>query len=224
MELTNHIYLEEFHSSNNNIASISQNIGNSIKLKLLNVYACPIKEIPKDIEKLINLKYFYFNGNFGGGIIDIHTIPKNILKCIHLKGISCIYKNKDLILKLLANESYHKQYFCTFKELFLKVYQRIINHPQKNKLFEKLKEDDAKLLTGRLLRLANVLTNSCKDIQIDISNNSIIYNIISKVINKYGYIDDKVKDEMSLELRKELFEDNIIYTWIYSIKNIKKLI
>jgi hypothetical protein len=254
MELTDHIYLEEFRSSYNNIASISPNIGNSIKLKHLDLYACPIKEIPKDIGKLISLRYFYFNGNVGGGIIDAHVIPKNIMKCIHLKCISGLYNNKDLtlerfmkhinyrknknkedllfndsnkdsiinllndikyisykqleadinnndiinkelILKLLKNEAYHKQYFCTFKELFLKVYQRIINHPQKNKLFEKLNKElsypNVNLSTDCLLQLANVLSGSYDDIKIDIN---IDINI--DISNKYEYIENKIKNEL----------------------------
>ena len=80
------------------------------------------------------------------------------------------YSELTLIVLLIFPD----RYFCTFKELFLKVYQRIINHPQKNKLFEKLNKElsypNINLSTDCLLRLANVLSGSYDDIKIDISN------------------------------------------------------
>jgi hypothetical protein len=107
--------------------------------------------------------------------------------------ISCL---SDL-LSYLDNIDVHSTLFVSFYDVFVKVFGRIMSHPDKtdliSRLDEELKESECKCFTGRLTRLVNCLAGYYDDICISISNSERISAIILATLNGEEMTDDLKK-------------------------------
>jgi len=108
-------------------------------------------------------------------------------------GISCL---PDL-LTYLDDTNVHSTLLVSFYDVFVKVFGRIMCHPNKIdiicRLDEELKESECKCFTGRLTRLVNCLVGFYDDIVISISDSERISAIIFSTLNG---------EEMTNELKK----------------------
>ena len=108
----------------------------------------------------------------------------------------------------------------------MKVYGRIVceqDAEKKKELYKRLQEElgegECKCFTGRLSRLVNVLNGFYDDVEITISANEQISNVILVLRSKHGLkIDDDMTDEVKEKIRAELeergYENDIIEVWL----------
>jgi Leucine-rich repeat (LRR) protein len=98
-------------------------------------------------------------------------------------SISCL---PDL-LTYLDDTDVHSTLFVSFYDVFVKVFGRIMSHPNKtdiiHRLNEELQESECKCFTGRLTRLVNCLVGFYDDIAISISDSERISAIILSTLD-----------------------------------------
>jgi hypothetical protein len=108
-------------------------------------------------------------------------------------SISCL---PDL-LTYLDDTDVHSTLFVSFYDVFVKVFGRIISHPNKtdiiHRLNDELKESECKCFTGRLTRLVNCLVGFYDDIVIGISNSERISAIILSTLDGREMTDELKK-------------------------------
>jgi hypothetical protein len=108
-------------------------------------------------------------------------------------SISCL---PDL-LTYLDDTDVHSTLFVSFYDVFVKVFGRIMSHPNKtdiiHRLNEELQESECKCFTGRLTRLVNCLVGFYDDIVIGISNSERISAIILSTLDGKEMTDELKK-------------------------------
>ena len=114
---------------------------------------------------------------------------------------------KEQLFEYIDCENEYSTLYCTFKDLFIKVYGRIINNEHVDVLWKRLNEEmiesDCKCYTGRLNRLINVLNGFYEDIKINISDNEQI-SIKNKLSNEDELSDeDEIMKQYTKECTKE---------------------
>jgi hypothetical protein len=150
---------------------------------------------------------------------------EEIIKAI-VEDVSIDAKNKQLLVTYINDEKeVHATLYCTFYDAFSKVYGRIrVAEGEKQaelykRLNEELGEGECLCFTGRLSRMVNVLNGFYDDIQVTISTNEQIANIILAIRMRHGLrVDDELTDETKDKIRAELkergYEDDIIEVWL----------
>jgi hypothetical protein len=125
--------------------------------------------------------------------------------------------NKDYLINLLQANIIHTQLKCSYTDLFIKVYGRIINHENKIELFERFNEELYESInmcfTGKITRLINCLCGYYDDIHINISDNEQISNIILQIKNKYSSLTVQTEKIIN-ELKERDYSKDIIDIWI----------
>lgn len=198
-------------------------ISNSLKQTIKKPLITPIK---KDCDKSI------YNDTQNVHNIDITNSLKQTIRKLLLTPITINYltiledltKNNcieliQIIKKYmsLCGDDIHFGLQVTYKQLFTAVYQRIYLHPDKKELLKILQKEMTdgitKCYTSKIGRLVNTLSGFDKDVEIHISNNEQIGNILSILRKKY--LDNS---EFNLKARKELNErgytKEIISEWL----------
>lgn len=163
------------------------------------------------------------------------TTNESIMKFV----MSCNVPNPDIniiddlemsdgtktLLKDYCNSDYvHSVLHLTFKEVLMPVLNYIINHENKKDLIgimeEEMSESADKCFQGRLSRLINVLNGYHQAVNIKISDNEQISNVITMLMSK---MKNESFDEFSKELRRELeersYDENVINEWIIHAKD-----
>jgi hypothetical protein len=127
--------------------------------------------------------------------------------------ISCL---PDL-LTYLDDADVHSTLFVSFYDVFVKVFGRIMSHPNKtdiiHRLNEELQESECKCFTGRLTRLVNCLVGFYNDIVIGISNSERISAIILSTLNGEE-MDDELKKICIDKLKAIDIADEEIEKWL----------
>ena len=107
-----------------------------------------------------------------------------------------------------------------FEDLFLRVFQRIVNSEHKTELLIRLDDEMSdsmcKCFTGRLTRLVNVLVGFSDDIEINISESERISAIILSVLSgsAIGEMTDELKEICRTKLKEAEVEDSEIEKWL----------
>ena len=145
---------------------------------------------------------------------DPYDCPKDdiITECLTWP-ISCL---SDL-LTYLDDTDVHSTLLVSFYDVFVKVFGRIINHPNKTdiiaRLDEELKESECKCFTGRLTRLVNCLVGFYDDIIISISDSERISAIILSTLDGRE-MDDELKKICVDKLKAIDIADEEIEKWV----------
>ena len=148
-----------------------------------------------------------------------------------------LIKNKENILTYLEDKDYHSTLYCTFYEIFIKVYGRIIFNINKDDLFQRLNEEMSESdcmcysperaytplrgYTGRLSRLVNVLNGYYDDIIINISDNESAGSIAQQIIarRRRDFNDEAISwneetiNEIKTTLEERGFSNEVITAW-----------
>ena len=123
------------------------------------------------------------------------------------------------------DKDYHSVLLITFKELLLNVWEIIESNANKNEikaiLNTEMEDSECKCFTGRLSRLVNSLNGFTDLVEIKISINQQIGNIIIIIKNelefKNKYTVEKHKELVENELKSRGYEENIINEWVDQI-------
>lgn len=130
----------------------------------------------------------------------------------------------EAILEYCDDDSIHSVLNITFKDLFIYVWDFIINQSDemqktlKNILNDEMLDSTCKCFTGRLSRLINVLNGISPDVIIHIADNEQIANII-KIVGenlhtRNSYTIEKHREEVKRELEERGYSENTIAEWI----------
>jgi len=146
---------------------------------------------------------------------ELEKCRKEFLDCQYLQEIT-----KRQLQEYTDNPDQHSVYYVTFADVFIRVWKRIMRHPEKVEILKRLDEEmnDALCMcfTGRLTRLVNVLSGFYPDIEIRIGTNEQISNIIIGLKRKYGNSEtekEKLKEEFVKEMKERDYDQETIDEW-----------
>jgi predicted house-cleaning noncanonical NTP pyrophosphatase (MazG superfamily) len=133
-------------------------------------------------------------------------------------------KVKQELLNYCEDKTTHSVYLISFSELLNYVMNRIMLNDDETKdelmkiLNEEMKETICKCFTGRMTRLLNVLNGYYDDINITISSNEQISNIIISLKNKYK--GNELLDKVTEELKEREYTVDVIKEWTSFVKDL----
>ena len=213
-------YLEGLFLTNNLLTTIPAAIGNLQNLQELGIFHNPIEYLPPNVIRFLE------DDNQQGVYQDeqsVHnsTIQKSIkISIMRLLSIQPIFVSESVISSILTDDTLSdgtKQSIIeyarntdliielnvTFLEVLIAVWNRIITNEHsteiKKVLIVEMADSECKCFTGRVSRLVNCLSGFDPLVEVKISDNEQIGNVI-------GVIRDRLKDEhrYTVELHKEI--------------------
>ena len=216
------IYLKEFYYSDNPIEYIPPNIN-----RLLN-------KLKKKINKLQlfndtqNIHNHQIQESIKNSINRIMYIKPDInYDTMFLEIIENKYLSDDVkacLIEYCNIYDVHSILNITFKELFLSVWNIIRSHNDYIEIYKiiniEIKDSMCKCFTGRMSRLVNCLNGFDDRVNINISDNDQISNIIIIIKESLedNYSIDKHKELVIIELKNRGYNDDIINEWIEFIE------
>jgi hypothetical protein len=242
--------LIELIVSYNLITNINTNIINCRSLQLFRYNGNPVENISPSVTRFLRntigyskddrqLEVYDDNQNIHNHIIQ-ESIRKSIMNIINQnlkidedKIMSEIYddsilslKTKKLIEEYSKDTYYHSVLLITFKELLLHVWEIIEANDHKDEiksiLNNEILDSECKCFTGRLSRLVNCLNGFSNLIEIKISDNQQIGNIIiiirNELISQNSYSIEEHKKKVIEELKTRGYDDVVINEWIEEIE------
>jgi hypothetical protein len=134
-------------------------------------------------------------------------------------------KSKKLLIEYCENKDIHSRTQLTFEELLCNVWMFIHTLDTKDEiksiLNTEMNDSECKCFTGRISRLINCLNGFTDLINIHISDNQQIGNIIVIIKEKLelenNYSIEKHKELVEKELKERNFNEKIIKEWIHFI-------
>ena len=234
--------LEKLNIHTNCITVIPIEIIHCINLQILSYHSNEIKYIPPQVVRFLNrlvntmdIEIYYDEQN-----VHNHSIQQSIsisisnIMATPLKSTETIImdeilmddiltsKTKELLIEYSNNPDHHSVLLITFKELLLYVWELIQKNEHKNEiktiLNNEILDAECKCFTGRLTRLLNCLNGFNNLIEIKISDNQQIGNIIVLLKNelelKNEYTIEKHKQMVISELKERGYDDSMIEEWV----------
>jgi len=203
-EICNLINLRDFYYSNNPIEYINPQI-----LRFLNARK-NINKIYNDSESVHNHKIQDGITNSIKYIMSINpTIKKDKLNTLIINNKVLTKKTKTILIEYCDNNDIHSLLNITFQELLLNIYSLILKNDNRDEIFKimniEMNDSLCKCFTGRISRLVNCLNGIDPNIQINISDNEQIGNIIILVKNKLIF-----ENKYDLESHKKLVKTNLL--------------
>jgi Leucine-rich repeat (LRR) protein len=232
--LTNLQYLEVY---DNQLTTLPSSIGNLIHLRHINYYGNPIEYIPINVQHLLNRQQNGQQIYQDRQSVHNHNIQESFRKSLLNLLNDKVVIDKDKLVQDILNDSVldckeqmleyinipdiHSTLQVSFLDVFLLVWQRITNHREANELKSilntEMKDALCVCFTGRITRIVNCLNGFYDDIQIHISNNEQISNIISSIMKNESNI-EKIKETFIKEMREREYSDEVITTWLSYIE------
>ena len=134
-------------------------------------------------------------------------------------------KSKNLLIEYCENKNIHSYTQLTFEELLCNVWTLIHTLGTKDEiksiLNTEINDSECKCFTGRISRLVNCLNGFTDLVNIHISDNQQIGNIIIIIKERLelenNYSIEKHKELVIQELKEREFKDEIINEWIQFI-------
>ena len=231
--------LEWLYLNNNQIIQIPLTITNLQRLQYFNYTNNQIEYIPPQVTRFLNTMK---EGNqIYADIQNVHNhnIQEGIRKGIEyissikpcptfeemkediLNNIILEEECKNLLFEYCECKDVHSVINITFEELLLNTYSLILKHKYKNEIFKvmniEMKDSQCKCFTGRISRLVNCLNGFDSNININISDNEQISNIIILVKEKFEDI-EKIKEEVRREMEERGYKEEIILEWLAYIE------
>ena len=242
--------LIELIVSYNLITNININIINCRSLQLFRYNGNPVENISPSVTRFLRntigyskddkqLEVYDDNQNIHNHIIQ-ESIRKSIMNIINQnlkidedKIMSEInddsilsLKTKKLIEEYSKDTYYHSVLLITFKELLMYVWMLISINEHKNEIKSILNieilDSENKCFTGRLSRLINCLNGFSELVEINISDNQQIANIIiitkNNLEEKNEYSIEKHKEIVIKELKMRSYSNDLIAEWVEQIQ------
>ena len=126
------------------------------------------------------------------------------------------------MLNYCKDKFIHSKLQLNYKEILLPVLDFIRNNRQKEKLlnilFQEIQDSQGKCFQGRISRTFNILNGYHKCININISDNKQIGNLIINLQKKYLNRPDS-EENFIKEMRERNYTNEIIKEWINYIQD-----
>ena len=231
-------YLTNLHTlylDKNKISAIPIEIINCRQLKIFSYHNNPIEIIDIRITRFIDRMTNYNNHGLFSDSQNVHSssIQQSTNKSINNLMKDTINVPKEDLIKELVSlnpkcleqlieylevSDVHSILLINFEDLFLRVFQRIVNSEHKTELLIRLDDEMSdsmcKCFTGRLTRLINVLVGFFEDIEINISESERISAIILYVLSGTGEMTDELKEICRTKLNEAGVEESEIEKWL----------
>jgi hypothetical protein len=130
-------------------------------------------------------------------------------------------KTKNLLKSYCNSDYIHSNLKLKFSEVALPVLDYINRHDSKQDLLRILQDEmiasEHKCFQGRLSRLINVINGYCSDVNINISHNEQIGNIVIMLKSRCKDLDE-LTSLFTKEMHEREYETDVIDEWIMHIK------
>ena len=143
----------------------------------------------------------------------------------YLDWFELTQKTKEIITEYIDTNDIHSMLNVTFKELFIAVVIEMdklspdLQIEIQKRLNEEMQESECKCFTGRISRLVNCLSGYSDKVEIKISENEEISNIISIIMNKRELKTIEIlKEEVSIALKERGYINEKIVEWLEYIE------
>ena len=130
-------------------------------------------------------------------------------------------KTKEIITEYMDCNDIHSMLNITFKELFIAVVIEMdklspdLQIEIQKRLNEEMQDSECKCFTGRISRLVNCLSGYSDKVNIQITENEEINNIISVIMSKRGMKTIEIlKEEVRKALKERGYENTKIEEWL----------
>ena len=238
--LTNLTYLSLYH---NQLTSIPPEIGQLRNLQIFYIDNNPIEHIPANVARLLNRQRttqgIYRDTQSVHNSHIQKTIKESIFRLLKEENpkekevIPLILSDSNLdqfakesLVEYCRDESVHSELNVTFEELLILVWNRIIisSHSSEIKavLNTEMRDAECKCFTGRISRLVNCLSGFDPLVNIQISDNEQIGNVISvikiQLEEKKEYTVERHKEEANSRLRELGVKEEEIQIWLSYIE------
>ena len=128
---------------------------------------------------------------------------------------------KNILLNYCSDEYIHSKLQLNYKEILLPVLDFIKNNRQKeellNILFQEIQDSVGKCFQGRISRTINILNGYHECININISDNEQIGNLIINLQKKYSN-QSELEENFIKEMQERNYTNEIIKEWINYIQ------
>ena len=126
---------------------------------------------------------------------------------------------KSSLVDYSSREDIHGELNITFGELLISVWDRIRTHKNKQDILPILSQEMSDALcmcfTGRITRLVNTLSGFVTEVEIKISDNEQISNLVIVTKNKIiPYNSDEHKALFQKEMKERGYSQDIINEWL----------
>jgi hypothetical protein len=229
--------LQSLHFYDNQLTTLPSSIGNLIHLRHIHYYNNLIEYIPMNVQRLLNRQQNGQQIYQDRQSVHNHEIQETFRKSLYHLLNDKVVIDKDTLVQDILNDSVldckeqlleyinipdiHSTLQVSFLDVFLLVWQRITTHREANELKSilnaEMKDALCMCFTGRITRIVNCLNGFYDDIQIHISNNEQISNIISVIMKNESNI-EKIKEIFIKEMREREYSDEVINTWLSYIE------
>jgi hypothetical protein len=188
------------HRQSINIKSIGLNMfENKQTVHIQSINDSVSKSIKKILELTKNIEEYYNNNYIGEILYEFYGV--------YIFRIFIYSYNIRQIEKMIKDKSIHSKMHITYNNLLVRVWQIIKNHPEKNNLIERLKNEIhdsfTYCFTGRINRLVNTLSGFVEGIKVTISEKEEVQNEIAIIIRNFG--EKNISKENALKKINEVF-------------------
>jgi Leucine-rich repeat (LRR) protein len=238
-EISNLIQLTTLYLSHNNIIKLPIEIGYLTQLTLLHLNNNPIENtlnpiiqrLIKRIENKTNLNSIYndkqnthsstIQQSVKNSIILLMNFYQDNYPVFYLDWPELHQKTKEIITEYINIDDTHTILNITFKELFIAVnielekLSLIVQKEIKQRLNEEMQDSECKCFTGRISRLVNSLSGFSNKVNIQISENEEISNIISNIMQRREFKSiTLLKEQIMISLLERGYDEDKIYLWL----------
>jgi len=173
-----------------------------------NIYSDSQSVHNHNIEFTTNKSVIDFISSYKCKETDVHNLINELNIPINIKNI---------LLNYCSDEYIHSKLQLNYKEILLPVLDYIKNNRQKeellNILYQEIQDSVSKCFQGRISRTINILNGYHECININISDNEQIGNLIINLQKKYSN-QSELEENFIKEMQERNYTNEIIKEWI----------
>ena len=235
-ELGQLVNLQQLWLYSNQLTSIPPELGQLVNLQEFYLHGNPIEYIPPPVQRMLNRQkqgqqiYQDKQSIHNSGIQ--HSFRESVNRLLSKNPdlslertleeivISELSDNcKSSLVEYSSRQDIHGELNITFGELLVVVWDRIRGHENKQDILPILSQEMSDALcmcfTGRITRLVNTLSGFVPEVEIKISDNEQISNLVIITKDKIvPYNSDKHKSLLSKEMKERGYSQDIINEWV----------
>ena len=236
--------LQQLDLSHNNLNTIPAEIGNLQNLRTIIFSENPIEYIPPNIRNILNRQKqaqgIYSDSQSVHNSSIQQTIKSSIIRLISIKPV---ISSDDVLSSILSDSTltdFTKQSLVeysqntdlisdvnvTFLDVLTSVWNTVITNEHstdiKHVLNGEMEDAECKCFTGRVSRLVNCLSGFDALVEVKITDNEQIGNVIAvigeRLKEEHRYTVELHKETVIVELKELGYSEDVIYGWVAYIE------